>query len=79
LGFVETHLQDPTKDVGRQQHFHKITKGGLVVVFERVDDHTVIFGNDDVVKGIQQNRDEEIDNKDEYVLFHKRDQNAIDT
>jgi hypothetical protein len=53
LGFVEGHFQEPTKHIGPQQHFYKINKRRLVVVFERVNDHTVIFGDDDVVKRIE--------------------------
>jgi hypothetical protein len=53
LGFVEAHFQEPTKYISPQQHFYKINKGRLVVVFERVNDHTVIFGDDDVVKRIE--------------------------
>jgi hypothetical protein len=53
LGFVETHFQEPTKHISPQQHFYKINKGRLVVVLERVNHHTIIFGDDNVVKRIE--------------------------
>jgi hypothetical protein len=53
LGLIKTHLQEPAKHVCTQHHFYKINKGRLVFVFERVDDHTVIFRDDDVVKRIE--------------------------
>jgi hypothetical protein len=70
LCFIETHFQYPAQDISAQQHFDKINKG-LALVFERIDDHTIIFGNDDVMKGIQQNGNEEIDDKNKGILFHE--------
>jgi hypothetical protein len=78
LCFIEAHLQYPAQHVSTQQHFDKINKG-LALILERINDHAIIFGNDDVVKGIEQNGDEEIDDKNKGILFHERDQNTIDT
>jgi hypothetical protein len=71
LCLIEAHLQEPAEHVGTQQHFYKINKRRLVFVFERVDDHTIIFGDDDVMKGIEQNGNEEINKKNKGILFHE--------
>jgi hypothetical protein len=79
LSFVERHFEKPTEYIRSKQQFHKINKRGLVFVFERVDDHTVIFGNDDIVERIEQDCDEEVDKKDHIVLFHEINQKCINT